>query len=137
VSTIRADDDRGDADRHTQISADDPCGEGKDQYPFDWDDTLIWSNLCQISPKMLQEQVNTHILPSLNEKKTWISMTWARKCLISMGYQQKHHAKGIYYDGHEHKDVVKRRREYINEVKDSAPYHHALLPYPCPYHLSL
>jgi hypothetical protein len=38
-----------------------------------------------------------------------------------MGYRHKHHAKGIYYDGHEREDVVKRREEYIKEIRDTAP----------------
>jgi len=38
-----------------------------------------------------------------------------------MEYQCKHHAKGIYFDGHEQKDVVKWREAYIKEIKDTAP----------------
>ena len=38
-----------------------------------------------------------------------------------MGYRRKRHAKGIYYDGHERKDVVMRREEYIQEMRNTAP----------------
>jgi hypothetical protein len=38
-----------------------------------------------------------------------------------MGYWNKRHAKRIYYDGHEQKDVVKRREAYIKEMRDTAP----------------
>jgi hypothetical protein len=36
-----------------------------------------------------------------------------------MGYRNKCHAKGIYYDGHEQKDVVKWREAYIKEMRDT------------------
>jgi hypothetical protein len=38
-----------------------------------------------------------------------------------MGYRSKRHAKGIYYDGHERKDVVGWRKEFIKEINESAP----------------
>jgi hypothetical protein len=37
-----------------------------------------------------------------------------------MGYRCKRHTKGIYYDGHECKDVVVHRKEFIREISESA-----------------
>jgi hypothetical protein len=38
-----------------------------------------------------------------------------------MGYRRKRHTKGIYFDGHEQKDVVKQREDYIKEIRDTKP----------------
>lgn len=45
-------------------------------------------------------------------------MSTARLWLIRLGYRRKKHSKGIYYDGHERKDVRKRRAEYLKEHAD-------------------
>jgi hypothetical protein len=34
-----------------------------------------------------------------------------------LGYRRKRHTKGVYWDGHERKDVVKRRKEFLAEME--------------------
>ncbi|EIM80914.1 uncharacterized protein STEHIDRAFT_67794 [Stereum hirsutum FP-91666 SS1] len=72
----------------------------------------------KITPKLLLRHVNDHLLPSLNLKKKSISLSTARSWLICLGYRRKKHSKGIYYDGHERKDVRKRRMVYLKEHVD-------------------
>ena len=115
----QADGGRRIEDWYTQIFVHDVCRGGKCQTVLLKEGLL--TDLCKITPKILQQQINAHILPSLNTNKQNVSLTWARQCLVFMGYRNKRHVKGIYYDGHERKDVVKWREAYIKEMRDTAP----------------
>jgi len=57
------------------------------------------------------------LLPSLaNEAKKSISNRTAQQWLYLLGYCQKRHTQGIYWDGHERKDVKAQRTEYLAEM---------------------
>jgi hypothetical protein len=53
------------------------------------------------------------LLPSLsNVAKKSISKK------TTLGYRRKRHAKGVYWGGHERKDVRERRGEYLAEMAE-------------------
>ncbi|EIW81271.1 hypothetical protein CONPUDRAFT_26680, partial [Coniophora puteana RWD-64-598 SS2] len=72
----------------------------------------------EITPLILQRRVNEHVLPSLKSSKTCVSESWARGVLIQLGYRSKSHKKGVYFDGHERKDVRQHRQQFLNEFND-------------------
>jgi hypothetical protein len=55
-------------------------------------------------------------LPSLSLKKKTVSVRHCQRWLWKLGYRRKRHHKGVYWDGHERKDVKKRRKEYLAEL---------------------
>ncbi|KAJ6581297.1 hypothetical protein B0H19DRAFT_1060907 [Mycena capillaripes] len=61
-----------------------------------------------VNPKLLQQHVIKTLLPSLSLKKT--------------SYRRKKHTKGVYWDGHERKDIKMHRKEYIAELADIEPF---------------
>ena len=71
----------------------------------------------QIYPTLLKEHINTVLLPSLlNVTKKTISKKISQCWLYHLGYYQKQHMKGVYWDGHECKDVKACRVEYLVEI---------------------
>lgn len=57
--------------------------------------------------------VNKHLFPRLgieNEISPSTSFRWFKK----LGYHGRKYKKGIYFDGHERVDVVKKRKEFIH-----------------------
>lgn len=58
------------------------------------------------------------LLPSLSLRKKTLSLRQARRWLWCLGYRRKRHSKGVYWDGHERKDVRKRRTEYLAELAE-------------------
>ena len=66
---------------------------------------------------MLQQHVNS-ILPSLNLKKMHISHRSAWQWLWRLGYHCKKHTKGVYWDGHEWKDVWKQHKAFLAKVEE-------------------
>ena len=71
----------------------------------------------QINPTLLKEHINTVLLPSLsNVTKKTISTKTSQRWLYRLGYHWKQHTKGVYWDGHERKDVKARRVEYLAEM---------------------
>ncbi|EIW73824.1 hypothetical protein CONPUDRAFT_68340 [Coniophora puteana RWD-64-598 SS2] len=75
-----------------------------------------------VTPTLLQHHVNEHLFPSLKLRKTSISKRQARRWLYRLGYRLKSHQKGVYWDGHERKDVRKHRQEFCDLLKSLEPY---------------
>ncbi|KIJ24318.1 hypothetical protein M422DRAFT_56449 [Sphaerobolus stellatus SS14] len=79
------------------------------------------------TPLLLRKHVTEAVLPSLSDiSKKSISLCTARKWMWALGFRQKRHSKGVYYDGHERKDVKEHRHKFLevmNELaKSSATY---------------
>ena len=59
----------------------------------------------------------------------WISSTYgvticretARIWLHNLGFSQKNHHKGVYFDGHERSDVVEFRNDFVSKIKELEP----------------
>ena len=59
----------------------------------------------------------------------WISSTYgvticrgtARIWLHNLGFSQKNHHKGVYFDGHERSDVVEYRNNFVSKIKELEP----------------
>ncbi|KAJ7150019.1 hypothetical protein C8R43DRAFT_1088096 [Mycena crocata] len=64
-----------------------------------------------VNPKLLQQHINETLLPSIALKKTRVSISHCQCWLWKLGYRRKRHHKGVYWDGHECKDVKKRRKD--------------------------
>ncbi|TRM56418.1 hypothetical protein BD626DRAFT_466472, partial [Schizophyllum amplum] len=64
------------------------------------------------TPEKLLVYVNTHLFPDLGIDAT-ISETTAVRWLKWLGFYCTRYAKGIFWDGHERKDVVAARKAYI------------------------
>ncbi|KAJ7182123.1 hypothetical protein C8R46DRAFT_985245 [Mycena filopes] len=75
-----------------------------------------------VNPKLLQQHVNETLLPSLSLKKTTVSVRHCQRWLWKLGYRRMRHHKGVYWDGHERKDVRKRRKEYLAELEAAEPF---------------
>ncbi|KAJ7161449.1 hypothetical protein C8R43DRAFT_859411, partial [Mycena crocata] len=75
-----------------------------------------------VTPILLRRHVNDVLLPSLNMKKKSFSTRQCRRWLYRLGYCRKKHMKGVYWDGHERKDVKKQRKEYCRLVKELERY---------------
>ncbi|KAJ7794205.1 hypothetical protein B0H14DRAFT_3888832 [Mycena olivaceomarginata] len=66
--------------------------------------------------KLLQHHINETLLPSLALKKKTVSIRHCQRWLWRLGYRRKRHQKGVYWDGHERKDVKRRRKEFLAEL---------------------
>jgi hypothetical protein len=69
--------------------------------------------------------VNDTILPALEIQGTISESTaqcWLR---FRLGYQCKEARRGIYIDGHERPDVVKERKDFLEELDRYEQYVHA------------
>jgi len=75
----------------------------------------------QITPKLLQKQVNEFIIPALGLDlgQQRISERCARRWLHKLGYAVTEVRKGIYVDGHERPDVVEYRRKFLEMIKEN------------------
>ncbi|KAJ7690180.1 hypothetical protein B0H17DRAFT_1201760 [Mycena rosella] len=73
--------------------------------------------LAVVNPTLLQRHVNSTLLPSLSKKKTTISIRHCQRWLWGLGYRRKRHHIGVYWDGHERKDIKKRRKAYLAELQ--------------------
>jgi hypothetical protein len=69
----------------------------------------------------LQQHINETLLPSLSLKKTVVSVRHCQRWLWKLGYRRKRHHKGVYWDGHERKDIKKHRKEYLAELEVAEP----------------
>ncbi len=81
----------------------------------------LTSKYIQVTPKLLQTHLNTTLLPSLQLSKRQLSLRQARHWLWKLGYRRKRHSKGVYWDGHERKDVKQRRKAYLAELESFEP----------------
>ena len=52
------------------------------------------------------------------EYNTKIHENTARHWLQKLGYSRAHHKKSIYFDGHDHDDVVAYRPAYLSKMND-------------------
>lgn len=87
---------------------------------------LVFQSETHLSSQMRAAKlclyVNKHLLPSLDIEET-ISEITAIRWLKKLGFSVHHAQKGVYVDGHERKDVVEYRREFIGTVfNDILPY---------------
>ena len=75
--------------------------------------------MIQITPLLLQKQVNKVIIPALGLDLGGenISLKAATQWLHKLGYSVTEAKKGMYVDGHEHPDVVKYCEELLQELK--------------------
>jgi hypothetical protein len=64
----------------------------------------------------LQCHINETLLPLLALKKTTVSIRTCQRWLWKLGYCRKRHQKGVYWDGHEQKDVKQRCKAYLAEL---------------------
>ena len=46
----------------------------------------------------------------------------ARSWLHNLGFSQKNHHKGVYFNGHEHSDVVTYKSEFVSKVMELEPF---------------
>ncbi|KAJ7466086.1 hypothetical protein FB451DRAFT_1138157 [Mycena latifolia] len=76
-----------------------------------------------VNPKLLQHHINETLLPSLSLKKKTVSVRHCQRWLWKLGYCCRHHQKGVYWDGHEWKDVKKRCKEYLAELEAFEAFH--------------
>jgi hypothetical protein len=75
-------------------------------------------NYLQITPYKLMKQVNEVIMPNLGLSlgKSRICEDTARRWLYKLGYSRELVGKGTYFDGHEQKDVVQYRAEFLKDI---------------------
>ena len=56
----------------------------------------------------------------------WIERTYgqtvgretARRWLLTLGFRQLHHQKGVYFDGHDRPDVAEHRKEFLSKLAE-------------------
>ncbi|KAF7310230.1 DDE family endonuclease [Mycena indigotica] len=76
----------------------------------------------RIRPEKMRRYVNQFLFNELGIEDT-IGITTATLWLKKLGYRMRRYAKGIYYDGHERPDVVKKRKEFIDFMQEHVtPY---------------
>ncbi len=72
-------------------------------------------SLGTVSPCALCHHVNDIILPALQIDGKIVKSTAQRWLKFRLGYECKEAHKGIYVDGHECLNVIKKRDVFINE----------------------
>ncbi|KDN36668.1 hypothetical protein RSAG8_10666, partial [Rhizoctonia solani AG-8 WAC10335] len=70
----------------------------------------------KITPRLLMQEVNTKIFPSLSIPKPSISENTAKKWLLRLGFNKSTYKKGVYMDGHERADVVAYRKDFLSQI---------------------
>jgi hypothetical protein len=91
---------------------------------------LATQSLGTISPHALCHHVNGIILPALGIQGMIVESTAQRWLKFKLGYESKEGEKGIYIDGHEHPDVIKERKEFIEILTGYEQYvGHVWYPY--------
>lgn len=74
---------------------------------------LTTQTLGTITPLALCQHLNTVILPALEIKGTIVEYTAQHWLKYKLRYVCKEAKKGVYIDGHEHPDVIKKRKEFL------------------------
>ena len=46
----------------------------------------------------------------------------AHSWIHNLGFSQKNHHKGVYFDGHERSDVVEYRSEFVSKIMELEPF---------------
>ena len=94
------------------MKAGEVCGQGA---ATAW--TLTWPPFAfQVTPKKLQKHVNEVLFPTLEFKKCLISLRQSQQWLKMLGFHRKRHTKGVYWDGHERKDVQVHRQWFLDQL---------------------
>ena len=78
-------------------------------------------------PWTLCQHVNDVLLPALGMQGSIFESTaqcWLR---FRLGYQCKEAKHRIYIDGHEHPDVIKERKQFLNKLDIYEQYVHAFI----------
>ena len=60
--------------------------------------------------------------PNEDRKKGGIRSCTARKWVKNLGFNWREVKKGVFFDGHERKDVVQDRIKFVEEMKKNEPY---------------
>ena len=74
--------------------------------------------LDTVSPRILCQHVNNIILPALRIKGMITETTACWWLKSKLGYECKIFKKGMYMDGHKHSDVIKERKEFVDQIFD-------------------
>ncbi|CAG8460562.1 868_t:CDS:2 [Cetraspora pellucida] len=78
--------------------------------------------ICTIRERLtankFQNYVQNNILPNVTSSCTSILLETARIWLHHLGLIYQRHQQGIYYNGHEHPDVVQYHAVFIEKMKD-------------------
>ena len=54
----------------------------------------------------------------VQEQFHYVISETARLWLCSLGFSQKYHKKGVYFDGHERPDVVEYREQFVQQLHE-------------------
>ena len=77
-----------------------------------------------VTPQTLCQHVNDTLLAALEIQGTISESTAQRWLRFRLGYQCKEARRGIYIDGHERPDVVKERKDFLEELDRYEQYVH-------------
>ena len=77
---------------------------------------LASQDLGTVTPQTFSQHVNTVILPALGINATIMDLTAQRWLRLKPGYTCKEARKGLYMDGHEHSDVIKKREAFLDRI---------------------
>jgi hypothetical protein len=80
---------------------------------------LVAQALGTVNPQAFSQQVNEVILPTLGIEGTISESTAQRWLRFKLGYECKEARKGMYIDGHECPDVIKERKEFVDNIFDN------------------
>ena len=74
---------------------------------------------CQEMPESLKNYVDLELLPCIHLKiRRGISLSTARRWMRKEGFTFTSHKKGLYFDGHDHPDVVEYRQNIFIKAID-------------------
>jgi hypothetical protein len=83
--------------------------------------------LGSVMPRTLCQHVNDVLLPALGMQGSISESTAQRWLRFRLGYQCKEAKRGIYIDGHERPDVIKERKQFLDELGIYEQYVHAFI----------
>jgi hypothetical protein len=72
--------------------------------------------LGTVTPRTMCQHINKVILPALGITSAISESTAQRWLKFKLGYQCKESKKGLYVDGHERPDVIKERKDFIEQI---------------------
>ncbi|CAG8529325.1 21463_t:CDS:2 [Cetraspora pellucida] len=85
-------------------------------------DSLLKENPSDIRLHMFVKFVEDEAIPALEiEEKKTISIRTAQIWLHSRSWNYKGHSKNIYYNGHEHDDVVRYWQQFLEQMTNLRP----------------
>ena len=77
------------------------------------------------TPEELEQPIlsgSTVQLDGSSDRRAGIRSRTARKWLNRLGYKWKEVQKGVFFDGHEQKDMVEYKERFLSEMKSLLPY---------------